>query len=585
MKEKLSILFILFSFLFANAQKELWGVNSTQSYVDYSNPASPVTIPYFGNISKYDINGQNPAVVYEFDGVTGKLPKGKLFLASNGKLYGTTRNGGIIGPNGSGTENGLGVLYEYDLILNKYRVIHNFDFISGGEPFNGVIEPIIGKLYGTFGRKLFSFDLGLEQFSEFGNSNFFTINNELMKASNGFLYCTTMAIAGGCSGAQTNNPNYGSIIKINTLNNTYQRVYEFRCDATDGLNINTTTGTLIENQIGKLIGQVTSGLDFANTTNGLLYEFNINTNTFTKKIDFDGFNLGTSPNCLINNGNTKIYGVCQYGGSALVPPSTYSDQAGTLFEYTPSTNTIVKLYTFDDTTGFHPKSITKASTGDYFGIWGESFVGGFGIFKFNPTDNSVIMPTPPFTPTPLNAGATESLIEICRKPFYQEFIINTFTPCIGDIFNFNVQNTNATSYVWKKNNIVLPTQTTGTLSLASVTTSDSGTYICEMINECGTTVTMPLTINAGCLGIDEVFPLEKVITLYPNPTNSILNLKIYENSNLEIKNIIITNLIGQSVYDTNHFENKIDVTNFQKGVYIVKIITDKGNWNSKFIKE
>jgi len=58
------------------AQKTLIGVNT-------GNPG--LTPPYYGNITQYDINGENPAIVYEFDGIDGSTPVGKLFLASNGQ--------------------------------------------------------------------------------------------------------------------------------------------------------------------------------------------------------------------------------------------------------------------------------------------------------------------------------------------------------------------------------------------------------------------------------------------------------------------------------------------------------------------
>jgi hypothetical protein len=587
MKKTVLTLLFLTSSLYSFSQKELWGVNTTESYIDYSNPAAPVTVPYLGNISKYDINGLNPTIVHEFtDFATGKTPKGKLFLASNGKLYGTTYAGGIIGPQGTATDNGLGVLYEYDLILDKYRVIYYFDIIYGGESIFGVIEPILGKLYGTFGIRIFSYDINTESITIINGLTGGRVNNELMKASNGFLYGTTGYVA-NCPGTTEILPNYGTIFRVNTTTNTVQTARNFNCNGSDGVNIGTNSGTLIEFQQGKLLGTVTSGL---------LFEFNTNTNIITQKINFapndpngnnpNGYNLGNYPMMMVNNNNGKLYGVCQQGGTGIITINgiDYTTHSGTLFEYMPTTNTLNKLYDFPNggmTDAGFPSSIMKASTGYYFGI------SNGGIYKFDSTNNTTISPCFPYTscPTPApNAGVTESLIEICRKPSYQEFIVNTFSPAIGSAFSFDVQNTNATSYIWKKGTIVLPTQTTGILNIASITSSDSGTYTCTMTNECGTTVTMPLQININ-LGIEEFIPLDKVITLFPNPTNNILNFKIYENSNVEISKITITNLLGQIVFSEEKNNNKIDVSKFQTGIYQIKLTTNKGNWSGKFIKE
>ena len=114
MKKILSFILFLFSILFTQAQKELWGVNSGDRY-NYPNAS------YFGNITKYDINGENPVIAHEFDDVHGSIPVGRLFLASNGKLYGTTLYGGISGPVGSNTA--AGVLFDYDLILNDSKFV------------------------------------------------------------------------------------------------------------------------------------------------------------------------------------------------------------------------------------------------------------------------------------------------------------------------------------------------------------------------------------------------------------------------------------------------------------------------------
>ena len=101
------------------AQKQLWGVNDG----DYANiPGFPFN---YGKIVKYDINGENPAVMHDFDSIQGYRPFGRLFLASNGKLYGTTVAGGNTSP--VFTNLTAGLLYEYDLTVDKYRVVHYFD--------------------------------------------------------------------------------------------------------------------------------------------------------------------------------------------------------------------------------------------------------------------------------------------------------------------------------------------------------------------------------------------------------------------------------------------------------------------------
>ena len=230
MKLKL-LLLILFSLwgLGGYSQKELWGVNKG------ADDGDPNSTGYKGNITKYDINGQNPVIMHEFtDFTTGKTPKGKLFLASNGKLYGKTIAGGNA-PNN--WENGYGILFEYDLVLNKYRVLYNFNSASGMTQYigNGLIEPIIGKLYGSVGNKIFSFDLNTDVFTllsgDVGVAN--VIDGELMKASNGMVYGTS--IYNYCpNSSATGQYNFGTIFKVNTTTNVLQVVNVFDCAGAGG---------------------------------------------------------------------------------------------------------------------------------------------------------------------------------------------------------------------------------------------------------------------------------------------------------------------------------------------------------------
>ncbi|MXN91994.1 T9SS type A sorting domain-containing protein [Flavobacterium sp. Sd200] len=266
---------------------------------------------------------------------------------------------------------------------------------------------------------------------------------------------------------------------------------------------------------------------------------------------------------------------------------TYTEHRGTLFEYIPSTNAINILHNFgnhqgtpDFFTSANPTSLIKSSTGDYFGV------SLFGLFKFSATDNSVIMPNPIGTPIPLNANVTESLIEVCRKPSYTYIENDTYTICEGETFTFDLHNTNAETYTWKKNNELIALQTTGVLNLNDLEVSDSGDYTCEMINECGTTITIPIHITVeACMGLDEAIGYKNAILLYPNPTEDIINIKLPENPNFTVTNVAIYNVLGQQVYYDTLKSNGISVSNFSGGIYVVKFTTDKGEWQGKFIKK
>lgn len=558
-------LFVLFFTLSVFSQKELWGVNN-DTFVPLSNA------DYFGNITKYDINGQNPVKMHEFNIADGRYPTGKLFQASNGKIYGVTLNGGT---------NDSGVLYEYDLVTNHYRVVHHFNLGVGS--FTGVIEPLPGKLYGAVGGRVYYYDINTETLTYCtGITDNITMYGELVKASNGNLYGTTIA----STTCQGNAPYYqqGTIFKVNLSTNISQIVYRMNCNTFDG---SALAGGLTEALPGMLYGVTMGGGGFYNA--GTLFEFNTATNVFTKKITFDENNLGSRPSSLVNGGNGKLYGVCRNGGTNVYTTNddvTYTTHNGTLFEYTPATNAINKLHDFGPvinngtltSSGTNPISLLKTSNGYYMGT-GEQ-----NPFKFDSLNNSVVSTLN--ADIPFNTNKLLNFIEVCRKPSYHFFDVDNFDACLGGTFSYDIQNTNATAYQWLKDGTAVPNQTTGVLNLNNLAASDAGNYTCLMTNECGTTTTMVLHLNVNCLGTNTSAYLEKFIKLYPNPTKDILNVQLPENIEVTISSFKIANSLGQSIQEQKTQNNHtIDVSQLKTGIYFIALTTNYGDWNGKFVKE
>ena len=586
MKKHIILLLALFALWGSGcifAQKELWGVNPG------ANDGDPNTLGSLGDITKFDINGTNPQIMHQFQFATGKTPLGKLFQASNGKLYGTTRTGGTVAAS---FLNGFGTLFEYDLIFNKYRVLEYFGYDAFnniiGEPRNGVIEPIPGKLYGTAGGRAFSYDFNTETFTRLYPLIQGEITGELMTASDGNVYGTADYRGYNCPSSALLLPNNGTIFKINTTTNVVSTVYTFSCNLTDGSEPN---GGLVEGLPGKLYGTAENygGDSVTGVLNqdGTLFEYNFITNTFTKKYNFDYINLGSKPQIMIDGGNGKLYGVCLKGGYCLYqypngPLITVN--GGTLFEYTPATNALIKLHDLGCYFGAQSAFITKISTGNFFGTRSTIFSFSGEPYSFNLNTNTSVSPT-------TFDGTAKNLIEICRKPSYKYLDIDTYDTCVDDVFSYDLVNTNANSYVWSHDGVLLPTQITAVLSFANIVNTDAGIYTCVMTNDCGTTTTMPLKITVGCLGTSKVEALENNITLYPNPAKDYFNIKINKNyNNLETSKIIITNLLGEVIQEEtpkkpNALNFKIDTSKLQQGVYQAQIKTNLGSWSSKFVKE
>jgi hypothetical protein len=565
---KKNILLLLLLPLWGFAQKELWGVDTGDQYGTH-----PATYP--GKIIKFDINGENPTIVHNFDYIQGENPLGRLFLASNGKLYGTTIYGGATSTTVTNTN--AGVLYEYDLIFNRFNVVHYFGSNNMGYsiPEIGVIEPVQGLLVGATNNRIYKYNIATGTIT-FSNPLLFAnaIHGELMKASNGFVYGTSYA--GNCQSTSSPEPFVGNIIKYNLATNNVIFAHSIGCGERllKGAGPNTE---LIELNPGKLVGVTRYGGIYDNINPlscGTLFEFDINTNIFTKKIDFNGLTIGGFPRGVINGGNGKIFGLCESGG--IDTSCSFNDAFGTLYEYTPATNNFeIKKYfnscINNDFSIRYPQFIIKTSVGHFIG---GDFYGN--IFKYETTTNTVTRPSFGYQ--------MANLIEICRKPSYQEIVVNTFDTCVGGTFTYDIQNTNATSYQWQQNGIDVAGQTTGVLNLTNIATSDAGNYTCVMTNECGTTTTMVLHLTVNCLGTTTIANFEESVKLYPNPTNGVLNIDLPANIDVNITSLKVIDLLGQEILVSNTNTTKIDVSYLPIGIYILSLQTNYGTWNGKFIK-
>ncbi len=538
--------------------------------------------------------------MHTFDpsGVLGKFPRGKLFQASNGKLYGVA--GLFFGqdPNGAPSGN-ASVLFEYDLVFNKYSVIAQLN-----HPNAGVIEPLPGILMGSTnnGNSFYKYNINtnvfnivatIPSFRVYGLGGNYTdyfpgANGELMQASDGNLYFTSSVAPNGPP-ATSIGPQPGGIYKYNMITNTITKLYYFgQNDFGGNFGYFPIQGKLIEGDNGKLYGTTQSGGITYNPNSlcpsggcGIFYEFDITTSTLSQKYEFDIEILGSAPNQIMKVSDTKIWGTT-YSTTASFPVFPYRD--GMIYEYDLPSSTVsikhaINYQTDDFVYNLYGMGL-KASDGNYYNKF------EYGIYKYNPVTNTINKKI-----SIDSAARILDLIEICRKPSYQEILVNTYTPEVGSTFTYNINNTNATIYVWQKGTTVLPLQTTSILTLTNVTASDTGVYTCTMNNECGTTVTANLTINVINLGTDTIDNYKQQITLYPNPTKGSINLKFPENRGLKGLKYKITNLLGQVIQEKNigNLQNKtevpIDTAGFATGVYQVTLTTDKGNWNGKFLKE
>ena len=81
------------------------------------------------------------------------------------------------------------------------------------------------------------------------------------------------------------------------------------------------------------------------------------------------------------------------------------------------------------------------------------------------------------------------------------------------------------------------------------------------------------------------FEFSNYLTIYPNPTSGILN--ITSKQDIEMQSISIYNVLGQMVVSAPNAKgvNGVDVSSLSTGNYFIKVVSDKGTSNSKFIKQ
>jgi len=77
-----------------------------------------------------------------------------------------------------------------------------------------------------------------------------------------------------------------------------------------------------------------------------------------------------------------------------------------------------------------------------------------------------------------------------------------------------------------------------------------------------------LIASEGLSSLEEEI-LAQGVTVYPNPATNVINI----DSDLDIKNIMITNTLGQTVRQINTAANKINVADLNAGEYFIRMTT------------
>ncbi|OYU81168.1 MAG: hypothetical protein CFE23_05210 [Flavobacterium sp. BFFFF1] len=88
--------------------------------------------------------------------------------------------------------------------------------------------------------------------------------------------------------------------------------------------------------------------------------------------------------------------------------------------------------------------------------------------------------------------------------------------------------------------------------------------------------------SACVLKTDEV-EVYKLFTIYPNPATDVLHVKSKENTS--ITSLSVYNTLGQLIITVTNPQQTIDVSELLSGNYFIKITSNKGIANARFVKK
>jgi hypothetical protein len=113
----------------------------------------------------------------------------------------------------------------------------------------------------------------------------------------------------------------------------------------------------------------------------------------------------------------------------------------------------------------------------------------------------------------------------------------------------------------------------------------TGIIICVLINQLPAqafqvSIQLLSTLINNPVGLNESTIPEKLITVYPNPTNGLVRIEI---PNQTIQNIKVYDLQGQLIKET--IENQFNLSNYSNGTYFVRAKTKQGTYDYKLIKQ
>ncbi len=404
-----------------------------------------------GTIFKMDALG-NVTVLHNFTGIgtDGANPGTTLVQANDGKLYGTTANGGT---------SGLGTVFRIDT-AGTLTTLHSFNDTDGVSPAGSMIQAIDGKLYGmtTYGGNneggtVYRVDTttsgNFTSFHAFAGGEGANPMSGLFQASDGTFYGTNSAGGTNFAGTAFRMTTGGAVTTLHNFAGGADGTFPFGrlVLASDGNYYGTT----------RIDGTGGDGTVFRMTPAGVV----------TTIHNFSGGD-GSSPQAdLYRAADGFLYGTT-YGGGA-------SGQ-GTLFKIDTSGN-LTTLHHFSGFDGGGPAApVTQATDGKIYGTANQGGPGASGVvFRESP----------------------------CLPP-----VASSNSPvCLGGSLQLSASAIPGAAYAWTGPNGF--TSALQNPTIASVTSAAAGTYsvtatvgACTSAPAMTTVAVLPCLVTPAALAVD-----------------------------------------------------------------------------------
>jgi len=123
-----------------------------------------------------------------------------------------------------------------------------------------------------------------------------------------------------------------------------------------------------------------------------------------------------------------------------------------------------------------------------------------------------------------------------------------------------------------------------TKTLGGFTNGQTINYACKFAFAGGLAVTkfFSYTVGKTCTLSTADNILAQTLQIYPNPVKNNLNIK---SEKISLTKIEIYSVLGKKMKQYTAGLSKINIEDLSSGLYLIKVISDKGNYTTKFIKE